>query len=108
MMKSVIIVIKKLSGNSRGLITALMIICLFASQYLNLYLGKSYFADIFSIKYMLVNAIYTFVVFMLAAYFIEEEIFSKEMMESAYFNDRVVTFSYTFITLCVLGIIYFK
>ena len=45
---------------------------------------------------------------MLAAYFIEEEIFSKEMMESAYFNDRVVTFSYTFITLCVLGIIYFK
>ena len=100
-------VIKNFSRNVGGMIASVMVAYLFASEYLDLCVRKGYFTDVSLKTNMLTTAGYTFIVYMLAAFIIDENKESEEMKKASNLTDRFGVLVYAVICAGALAAIYF-
>lgn len=104
---SISTVIKNFSRNVGGMIASVMIAYLYASQYLDLCVRKGYFTDVSLKTNMFTTAGYTFVVYILAAFIIDENQESEEMKKASNLTDRFGIFVYAVICAGAVAAIYF-
>jgi hypothetical protein len=81
-------VIKNFSRNVGAMIAAVMIAYLYASNYLDLCVRKGYFSDVTLKTNMFATAGLTFLVYILAAFIVDENQESDEMKKASNLTDR--------------------
>ena len=100
-------VIKNFSRNVGAMIAAVMIAYLYASNYLDLCVRKGYFSDVTLKTNMFATAGYTFLIYILAGFIIDENHESDEMKKASNLTDRFGVLVYAGICAGALAAIYF-
>lgn len=100
-------VIKNFSRNVGAMVASVMISYLFASNFLDLCVRKGYFADVTLKTNMFATGGYTFLVYMLASFIIDENHESDEMKKASNLTDKFGIFVYAAICAGAIASIYF-